>query len=379
MRIGVNLLYLIPGQVGGTETYARETLAAMAECFPEDRLVLFCNRENAGTFGALGGAAEVVDCGVTAVKRPARILCEQLSLPRRARRAGVDVLWSPGYTMPFRAHCPQVVTIHDLQYRHHPEDFSRAELAATRFLVWISCRRAQAVITASRASAAELTRLNGVAEEGIAVTPYGASAFFSEPEEEAQRKALLAKAGVREPFLLTVANSYPHKNLAGLVAAFARLERDLPHELVIVGQPRRGEPEVQAAMRLLGDAGRVRRLRGISRETLRALYCGAELFVFPTLFEGFGLPVIEAMACGAPVACSDIPTLREVAGEAAEFFDPRDAESAADSLRALLDDPERRRELAGRGRERARSFTWARTARATHEVLRRLAERGGAA
>ena len=379
MRIGVNLLFLIPGQVGGTETYARETLGAMGRCFPEDRLVLFCNRENADSFGALGASAEVVNCGVAAQRRPARILHEQFGLARRVAQAGADVLWSPGYTTPFRAPCPQAVTVHDLQYRHHPEDFSRAELAAMRFVVWISCRRAQAVITASQASASDLTRLNGVPPERIAVTPYGVSDFFFEPQAEASRKALLAKAGVRGPFLLTVVNTYPHKNLAGLVAAFARLERDIPHELVIVGHPRRGEPDVQAAMRLLADAGRVRRQRGISRETLRALYQSAELFVFPTLFEGFGLPVIEAMAAGAPVACSDIPTLREVAGDAASRFDPRDAESMAECIRAMLDDPDRRRDLCERGRARARTFTWERTARATREVLLRLVEKREAA
>jgi glycosyltransferase involved in cell wall biosynthesis len=373
MRIGVNLLYLIPGEVGGTETYAREMLRALAQCAPEDRRVLFCNRENRRSFGGMPGT-EVVECPVTARRRAARVLFEQLRLPRRAAQAGVDVLWSPGYTAPFRAPCPQAVTIHDVQYRHHPEDFSRAELAAMRLFVWISCRRARGVITASRNSADDLARLNGVPPERIAVTPYGVSEFFTAPEAEARRRTLTAEAGVRAPFILTVANSYPHKNLAGLVAAFARIEKDSPHDLVVVGHARRGEAEVQTAMRLVADPARVRRLRGVPPELLRALYQSAELFVFPSLFEGFGLPVIEAMAAGAPVACSDIPTLREVAGDAAAFFDPRDAESTAEALRALLEDPQQRDTLAARGRERARAFTWERTARATREVFLRLAE-----
>jgi len=373
MRIGVNLLYLIPGEVGGTETYAREMVRALSRGYPQDRLTLFCNRENAESFGEAGGNVARVVCGVRARGRAARIAYEQFILPRRAAEAGVEVLWSPGYTMPLRAGCPQAVTIHDVQYRYHPEDLSWAELAATRALVWGSCRRAAGILTASENSAADLRRWNGVRGERLRVTPYGVSEFLRSADGEGEAERLAAEAGVRGPFLLTVANSYPHKNLAGLAAAFNRLEGVNPHAGGIGGQARRGEEALQAALRGLREPGRVRRLRGLSPATLRALYRKAELFVFPTLFEGFGLPVVEAMACGAPVACSNIPVLREVAGDAAAFFDPLDAEGTAEALRDLLEDPEALRALGDRGRRRAEGFTWERTARATREFLARLA------
>jgi glycosyltransferase involved in cell wall biosynthesis len=262
-----------------------------------------------------------------------------------------------------------VVTIHDLQFRHHPEDFSRAELVALRALVWLSCARADHVLTAATASAEEIVGFGGLSAERLTVVPYGVSGDFFEPIDPARAAESLRRTGVTPPFLLTVAHSYPHKNLARLVRAFARLDGDIPHQLVIVGRPRRGEPALREACRALVNPRRVLRPSGLSRDALRALYQTADLCVFPTLFEGFGLPVLEAMASDTPVACSDIPVLREVAGGAAEFFAPHDEAAIAEAIRGLLGDDARRVVLRRRGAARAREFTWERTARGTREAF----------
>lgn len=375
MRLGVNLLFLIPGEVGGTETYARRLLEALVETFPQDEYVLFCNRENAGTFAAGPGVTRV-PCPVTARSRARRILYEQVALPSLARRQGVELLWSPGYTSPFRCPCPSVVTIHDLQFRHHPEDFSTMERLATRLLVKASCVRADHVLTVSRNAAEDIVRLNGVPADRVTAVHHGVAREFASPIDAERSRALLGAVGVSRPFLLAIANSYPHKNLAGLVRAYARIEEAVPHALVIVGQARRGEPALQEALGQLKHPARVLRLKGLPEETLRALYQAADLFVFPTLFEGFGLPVIEAMASGAPVACSDIPTLREVAGDAAEFFDPADARDMAQRVHALLQDDARRRALRASGLAHARAFTWTRAAQASRDAFARAADAG---
>ena len=375
MRIGVNSLFLIPGEVGGTETYLRELTRSLVEGFPQDRYVIFCNRENFRYFDGLGAQVEKAPCPVNARFRPGRILYEQFFLPSAVAERRIDVLWSAGYTMPCRASCANVVTIHDLQHRHFPEDFSRPELWATRALVQMSCCRADHILTASEASAEDIVRLGRVPRERVTAAHYGVATDFFERIEAPHLDSILKELGVERPFILTVANSYPHKNLDRLARAFGLMEERTSCSLVIVGLPRRGEPVLQSECRALRDPKRILRLDRVSRQALRVLYQSAELLAFPTLFEGFGLPVIEAMASGTPVACSRIPCLREVAGDAAEFFNPRDEREISNVILRLLEDPLRRAELSRKGQARAREFSWEKTALATHEVLAQAAIR----
>jgi glycosyltransferase involved in cell wall biosynthesis len=240
----------------------------------------------------------------------------------------------------------------------------------------MSCRRAAHVLTLSRAAADDIRRFCRVAPEKITAVHLGVNRIFFEPVPPERRRSALAPLIPPGPFILTVSNSYPHKNLNALVKAFGLIEDRSECALVIAGPARRGERELLAERARLKRPERVIRLQGIPFEALLALYQSAEVFALPSLYEGFGLPLIEAMAGGAPVACSDIPVFREVAADAAAFFDPNSPKAIADALTALLEDAGRREDLSRAGRSRAGAFTWEKAAQQTYAALKAHA-RGG--
>lgn len=374
MRIGVNTLFLIPSEVGGAETYLRQTLRAMAEQLPAgDRLVVFTNAENdAALRRDLAGceAAEFVPLGFRASNRTSRILREQLVLPLRVRRAGADVLWSPGYTSPLRCPCPCVTSILDLQYRSHPEDFPLMARLATRTLVAGSVRRSRLLIAISEFSKAELEKGFGLKPEFIRVTPLACDPVFFDVPPAGECGVARAGLGVERPYLLVVANTYPHKRVEKAVEAWALLAEECPHHLVLVGRPRLGEAEVQRSVAAARRRDRVRRLEYVSWSELAALYRGAAAFVFPSVYEGFGLPVLEAMAAGAPVITTRSASIPEVGGDAVVYAEP-DPHALAAGLRTVLSRTPAEREAAAlRARERAASFSWRRTAAETLSALR---------
>lgn len=377
VRIGVNALGLIPGEVGGAETYLRRTLEAMARLFPEHEFVVFGNLENRLALAEdLRDHANVtlVNLRFHAFSRVRRVLREQFVLPRLLRRAGVDVLWNPGYVTPLRSPCPRLTSVLDMQYKRFPEDLPPAGLRATRFLVGAALRRSEGIATISEFSRQEILAFSRVPFDNIAVTPLAADAAFGEPLPGrllAERVLTLLRGA--DPYVLCVANSYPHKSLQTAVEAFGRIAADVPHRLVMVGQPRLGEPAVEAAVSALPQPERVIRLRYVSRQDLAVLYQAADAFVFPSRYEGFGLPVLEAMKAGLPVVAARAGATPEVGGDAIRYVPPGDAEALAAELRRVLFLPqEERAALTHAARERAARFTWDATARSTVAACQRL-------
>lgn len=366
MRIGINTLFLIPGEVGGSETYLCESLKALVELGGGHEFVLFTGREgHAKLFPMVGKIPGVFfqPLELFAANRYARIIREQTRLPWLARKWKLDVLWSPGYTAPFFAPCPQVVSILDMQYKSHPEDLTLVARLTTNALVQTGARRARRVIAISEFSKAEVTRHTGISGDRISVTPLAASEEFS-------RERPAAEAGVPRPYVLCVANTYPHKNVHALVEAYAAAQKDIPHHLVLVGKPRLGEHLTTAAIGKIADPTRLHRIEILSRERLIALYQHAALFVFPSFYEGFGLPVLEAMMAGAPVLTTRCGSIPEVGGDAVDYFDPGKPGDLADRMRSLLTGAENK---TARARARAMTFTWAKTAELTLAALRRAA------
>ena len=367
LRLGVNALFYLPGEVGGSETYLRETLRALARRPDRPDLVLFTNAENDRVLRAEFPAAEAVPSGIAATNRFARILAEQFQLPRLVRRARPDVLWSPGYTAPARAACPQVVSVLDMQYKRFPQDVSWLAARAMDVLYPLAARRAAAVVAISEFAKAEAVRFLGVPPEKVTTTLLAADPGFGAaggpPPPE------LAGA----PYLLCVAHTYPHKNVGLLVRAFSRIAEEIPHRLVLVGKPRFGEPEVAAALRA-APAGRVVRFPGLPWAELIALYRHADWFVFPSLYEGFGLPVLEAMRAGAPVLTTREASIPEIGGDVARYADGRDEAAFAAALRAAAALPaaERARQIEA-ARRRAEGFTWDASAEKLWYVLQRVA------
>lgn len=375
MKVGVNSLFLIPSEVGGTETYLRQTLRAMAEFCPDVDLVIFTNRENDPVLRAdLSPFRQVAfePLDFNAVSRPTRILLEQVRLPGRVRKAGVDVLWSAGYTAPFSCPCPQVVTIHDMQYKTHPEDMSLPERLATDFLVRMAARRCRRVIAVSRFSRDEIIRHTSAAPDKVDAIHEAANPAFAEPLDApalAARLKDLVPPG--KPYLLSVSATYPHKRMDLLVDAFGEIMASAPHTLVMVGSARRGEPAVQAALARLPDRNRVIRLERLSMQQLVPLYQGADAFVFPSFYEGFGLPVLEAMMAGVPVVAGPHASIPELGGDAILYYDRTQPATLARKIReALAWPPDKRRAVTDAARARARTFTWRTTAEQTLATLR---------
>ncbi|MBW7909433.1 MAG: glycosyltransferase family 4 protein [Kiritimatiellae bacterium] len=367
MRLGVNTLFYLPGEVGGSETYLLETLRALARRSDAPRLVLFTNAENEVTLRREFPMAEVVSIRVAATNRFARIPAEQLELPQQVKRAGVDVLWSPGYTAPWRCACPQVVSILDMQYKRFPHDVTWLAARTMDVLYPLAARSSAAVVTISEFAKSEIVHFLGTPAEKIEVTLLAADSSFAAPAP-----ARPAAVGA-EPYLLCVANTYPHKNIALLIRAFSRIATEIPHRLVLVGKARLGEPEVAAAL-ARAPKGRVIRLAQVTREELITLNQRADWFVFPSLYEGFGLPVLEAMTAGAPVLTTREASLPEVAGDAARYGDGRDEVAFAAALREAIELPtDARAQLIAAGRARAGSFTWDASAAKLWRVLQRVA------
>ncbi len=366
MRIGINTLFYIPGEVGGSETYLCETLKAMLEHVTTDDYILFTNTEGHARLQKLFGHRDHVSlCAMDfrATHRVSRIIREQLQLPAAVKREGVDVLWSPGYTAPLRCTCPQVLSILDMQYKTHPQDLSLPARITTDILVQRGVKAARRVIAISEFSKSEIVKHTGIGPEKIDVTPLAADQDFA---TATPRPTHLAK-----PYILCVANSYPHKHMEALVAAYAALQPEIPHDLVIVGKARLGEPAVQTAMRDVPDPVRVKRIAGLERQALIALYQHADLFVFPSRYEGFGLPVLEAMLAGTPVLTTRKASIPEVGGEDVTYFDPDREGDLAACIELALTKPDTDR--IARARARAATFTWARTGTLTLDACRRAA------
>jgi glycosyltransferase involved in cell wall biosynthesis len=374
MRIGVNTLFLVPGDVGGTEVYLRKTLRAMTKHLGQDRLILFTNRENHALLEQdLAGHSQVdfspLPC--PAARRPVRILMEQTLLPLAVYKAQADVLWSPGYTAPAFCPSPQAVTVCDLQYISHPEDLPWLERKTFDLLVRTACRRCQALLSISEFSRQEIIRHGFAPADKVHAVLLGVA--DQQQLAAAARENLVKTLGISRPFLLCVAHSYPHKNLDRLISAFALLEEQIPHDLVLVGKGRRGEGAVQESLQALRQPRRLHRLQGLREEEMQALYQQAALFVLPSHYEGFGLPVLEALAAGLPVVTTDRASLPEVGGTAAFYVSSSESTGLAKKIQEVLSlSPAARQGRIQEGQEWAQTFTWERTARQTLAVLRNL-------
>ncbi len=376
MKIGVNTLFLIPGEVGGSETYLCETLRALGENHPDTAMILFTNIENHDVLKerfAAFAQFEYRRLDFRATNRYARILREQLELPLVVARAGVDLLWSPGYTAALCARGPQVVTIHDMQYKTHPQDLAPLARCTTDVLVRLAARCCTRIIAVSEFARSEILRHTSAPGAKVDVVYEAADPSFAEkiPAAAARevRERLLKFDG---PYLFCAANTYPHKNVAALVDAFGRLCGAIPHRLVLAGKPRLGEAAVETALVRLPDRSRVVRLDLLSRADLTALYQNAEAFVFPSLYEGFGLPVLEAMMAGVPVITTRMASIPEVGGDHVRYFDEKSPEDLAAKIREVVAmKPAECAEWCRRASLWAKTFSWKRTAEETVECFRR--------
>jgi glycosyltransferase involved in cell wall biosynthesis len=369
LKVGLNLLHLVPGRTGGSEIYAMRLIPALLEGDGLD-LVLFASREGAPAIRAEPWArdVELVELPVRAAGRTRRVLAEQTALPRAVRRARVDLLHNLFTTAPAAPGVPQATTILDLIYRRFPEAHAGLLSHGMRMLVPLSAKRSERIIAISEATKSDVVSYLGVDPARVDVT-YLAPGFTGdldpEPEAALRERHSLGDA----PIVLSVSAHRPHKNLERLIDAVAALE--MRAILVVPGYETRWDDQLEDHVRRRGAEERVRFLGWISDAELEGLYDAATCLAFPSLAEGFGLPVLEAMSRGLPVACSSATSLPEVAGEAAVYFDPLDVPAMTGAIAEVLGDPDLRGRLAAAGREQAARFTWERTAGGTRRSYER--------
>ncbi len=368
MHVGLNLIFLVPGETGGMEVAARELIPALLEQAPKGtRFTAFVNREAAAAKdGPWGELLPAVTVPVNARNRVQWVLGEQTLLPSLAMRARVELVHSLASTAPLWGRFRRVVTVHDLIYARFPEAHAGLRDKGMGVLVPQAARRSQRVIADSRSTRDDLVRMLGIRPELIDVVPLGlGSVRRAMPIGERETRARFELAERR--VLLSLSAKRPHKNLLALIGALARIPAEERPVLVLAGYPTAHEAELRARTKSEGLDGDVRFPGWLAAAELEGLWALAEAFVFPSLYEGFGLPVLEAMARGVPVACSNASSLPEVAGDAALLFDPHDEAAIAAALRRLLDDGALREQLRARGLARVKEFTWQRTARLTLE------------
>ena len=354
--IGISLLTLVPRLSGGSETYARELCRALARVGALQYRVFV----PAIAPDASDGLPWSVVGGYRASRAmPGRIAAMSLAalrpgpLRRELELDRLDAIHFPlSVMLPPVAELPAATTVLDLQHEQHPEFFGRAELTYRKLVYGRTIRRSQIVVTISEHAREALLARYGLAQDRVRAIHLGVDHDVFTPGDNVSRGR----------FLLYPARPWPHKNHARLFEAFARLRGERPELRLVLT----GEGDFGALPDNVEARGRV------SRDELVDLYRRASALVFPSLYEGFGMPVLEAMACGCPVACSNATSLPEVAGDAARLFDPLDVDAIASALADVLDQPE---PWVERGLQRAEGFTWDACAHAHEEVYRELSSR----
>ena len=302
--------------------------------------------------------------------RPFRILWQQLALPAVVARGGFDLLHAPGYVAPLLAPGPVVLTVYDTLALTHPDFCTPGNRWHYRLMLPLSVRRADAVIVPSETTRRDVERAMPWAAGRLRVIPLGIENRFNVLRNESEEQRLRSEHGLSGPYILFVGGLEPKKNVVRLVEAFRLLRQrcGLPHRLVIAGAWSWDRAGVERAIREAGLGDAVLLPGFVPPDLLPALYRSAELFVFPSLYEGFGLPPLEAMACGTPVIVSDRGALPEVAGPAALVVNPSAPGDIAEAMETVLTRRDVRTDLIAKGLRHAAAFTWARTATATEAV-----------
>ena len=372
MRIGIDASRAAVPQPTGTERYSRQLirhLLRLAEQGEGDRhFILYTRRMAEPELSSGGNHYQLRHIPFPRLWTHLRLSCEMAL-------HGPDVLFVPAHVIPLVHPRASVATVHDLGHLYFPEAYPKGTL---RYLAWSTrhnVRSAAHLLADSETTKADLVQHFSVDPQLVTVVYPGVDPVFQERCHQPEGDSALAKYGIRGPYLLYVGALQPRKNVGRLIEAFARVKgtHRLQEQLVLAG-PMGWLPE-----------GVIRRLEGVGEDVvltgyvpekdLVSLYAGATAFVLPSLFEGFGMPVVEAMASGAPVLVADTSALPEVVGDAGVLFDPYDTDELAEALARVCADREFREQLRSRGRERAKRFTWEEAARTTLQVLEKV---GGA-
>jgi glycosyltransferase involved in cell wall biosynthesis len=360
----------VGAQLAGNETYAVNLIEALGEIDQSNQYTLYVTKQSAADrFKNRWANFEVKR---TLPHTP--LVRIPLVLSAELRRNPVDVLHVQ-YTAPPLAPCAVVATIHDLSFEHLPETFNRRSRAQLRLTVRRTARNAAQILTLSEFSRRDVIETYGIDPDRIAVTPAAAPAHFRPVTNAKDPRRIRATYGIERDYILALGSIQPRKNLARLINAYSSLWKERQNlatpQLVIAGKRGWLEGETMRAAELSAAAQDIRFIGYVAEPDLPELFSGAMCFAYPSYFEGFGLPVLEAMQCGVPVIAGNRTSLPEVTGDAALLVDPFDETAIADALRNLIENPDRRDDLRAKGIERAKQFSWQQTARLTLQAYER--------
>ena len=362
------------GQDYGIGTYIRRLGETCARLSPSDDFVFLGKADRVDGKDVPRDAARITGDNVTWEPNPSAnySLRELVSIAWQVRDLRGDVFHAPHYVYPLMLPCPGVVTIHDCIHLRFPQQFPKpgSNLYA-RMMIRRAVAKSDRVLTVSEATRADLVELVNADPSKIEVIPHGCDPYFLETVDDRELSNVAKKYSLARPFLLSVANIKPHKNLKRLLESFGQLRRDYDDlDLVIAG----GDfyPELQAACESYGVKDRVRQLGFLKKKDLRALYNLARIFVFPSLYEGSGLPPLEAMACGTPVVASSNSAIPEVVGHNGLLVNPYRVDAITEAIRSLLEDSSFRNKLGAQGKIRAQEFDWNESARRVLDVYREV-------
>ncbi len=371
MRIGIDGRY-IEDHFPGIGRYTYNLINKIPEIAPEADFLVFHDPRLLNTRYDVEDLARHPNLQLVSVDVPTLSLKEQHRLPSLAKSLSLDLLHSPYYIKPYWLPCPSVVTIHDLIPMIYPQHLPH------RWTAWIfrataslAVRRTNQIIAVSESTSRDLARLFGASQAQMTVVHEAADERFR-PFEKEQWEQVLHRYGLPRKYILYLGINKPHKNLVFLLQVFSQVKTKA--KLVLAGRedPRYRQARKEAERLDLRE--RVVFLGEVADRDLPMLYNGAELFVFPSLYEGFGLPVLEAMACGTPVICSSTSSLPEIVGDAALTLDPLDRDAWVAALAELLEKEALRAEMSTKGLRRAQTFSWEDTARRTWLVYQRILE-----
>ncbi len=373
-RVGLNA-QLLSGAAGyrsaGIHRYIAELLYHLPLADPETAYTAFAPRSSPHT-----GGVPVRSTRWPTARPIARIVWEQVFQPALVARERLDVLHGLAFVSPLIRPCPTVVTVHDLSFELFPKLFHNANGVYLRLLTRLSCRGAARIIAVSESTRADVARYYGVPGERIVTIAHGVSPNFY-PRSEAELAEFRRARGLPDPFVLFVGTLEPRKNLTVLIEAFGQVisqdtARSCRLKLVLAGGKGWYYEQIFATIERLGLKDRVVWAGYIPEGDLPLWYNAADVFAFPSRYEGFGMPILEAMACGTPTVTSTASSLPQIAGDAALSVCPEDVGAWADALQRVLSSAALRQELRAQGIARAAQFTWEETARRTAGVYRQI-------
>lgn len=372
MRIAIDA-HAVGAKLGGNESYAVNLIEALAQIDSANHYTIYITTDEARE--RFQGRWPNFKVRATLPHTP--LIRIPLTLSAELRKNPVDVLHVQ-FTAPPFCPCPVVVSIHDLSFEHLPQTFKRRSRTQLRLTVRHSARRAARIISLSEHGRRDIIETYGITAERVSAIPLAAPSHFAPVQDNRELQRVRHNYGIDGDYILTVGSIQPRKNLARLVQAYASLRgnksADKLPKLVLVGKSGWLYDETLRALKETGVADTVVLTGYVPQEDLPALYSGALCFVYPSYFEGFGLPPLEAMKCGAPVIVGNKTSLPEVVGDAALAVDPFDVEAIASAMQRMIESPALREELSIKGQARAETFDWRETARKTLAIYQEVAQ-----